>query len=88
MSTKAYMVETLINDLIRQYPTWPSTFSKCGCGRGAARGGGQCSTCIEEDLAQIIDEEFADDIHATVRYFAHLKSTAIELAENMDRSKA
>ena len=47
-------------DLYRQYPLWPSTFSTCNCGRGWARGGGKCADCYEEELAQLVGAEAAN----------------------------
>lgn len=78
--TKTYEVEHLIHNLVRQYPTWPSTFSTCECQRHMARGGGKCAKCIEEDLGKIIDPEFASDIHSAIRHLATLKREALDLA--------
>lgn len=81
--TKTYEVECLIHDLVRQYPTWPSTFSTCECRRQMARGAGKCAECIEEDLGKIIDPEFASDIHTAIRHLAALKREALDLAGMM-----
>lgn len=81
--TKSYEVEHLIHNLARQYPTWPSTFSTCECQRHAARGGGKCAECIEEELGKIIDPEFASDIHSAIRHLAVLKREALDLAGSM-----
>lgn len=82
-TSNVYKVECLISNLIRQYPTWPSTFSMCECNRMMGRGGGKCALCIEDELAEIIDAEFANDIHMAISHLAKLKSEALELAESM-----
>ena len=76
--TDSYSVEMLFGELHRQYPLWPSTFSNCKCQRQIARGGGRCALCYEEDLAKLIGEDAAKDIHTTIKYLQALKIAALE----------
>lgn len=83
--TKTYQCEELINQLIRQYPVWPSTFSACKCKRGMARGGGKCPDCIEEELANLIDDKLlAYRLHRAIQTVANLKSFALDKAKEND----
>lgn len=75
-----YQVETTISDLIRQYPTWPSTFSTCECKRHMARGGGPCSECLVEKLAGYIGTPLAHAIHQSIIQFSELKREALDKA--------
>lgn len=45
---------SVFQQLMRNHPLWPSTFSPCGCGRGMARGIGDCKHCLHEELAEIV----------------------------------
>lgn len=57
----AYEKEQLFNLIGRQYPRWPSTFSKCWnehCFE-SARGGHECSGCLEKKLAYLADNKTA-----------------------------
>lgn len=82
--SNAYIVETCINDLIRQYPTWPSTFSTCKCKRNSARGAGPCAQCLEEKLAGLVGKPLAWEIHQSIAQFANLKGEAMEKAEELN----
>lgn len=75
-----YLVETAIGDLIRQYPTWPSTFSTCECKRNMARGTGLCAQCLEEKLAGVIGKPLAWELHQTIAELAKLKREALDKA--------
>lgn len=75
-----YNVETTIGDLIRQYPTWPSTFSTCECKRSMARGGGSCAQCLEEKLSGYIGPSLAAAIHQAIIQFSQLKREALDKA--------
>lgn len=77
MSEQTNNVEALIYQLERQYPLWPSTFSKCECQRHAARGGGKCAECIEEALAELIGRPLAWELHHALKSYTQLKSYAI-----------
>lgn len=79
--SKSYEIEQLINGLYRNYPTWPSTFSVCECKRNLGRGGGKCADCIEDDLAQLIEPELANDIHVAIRHLATLRGEALAISE-------
>lgn len=57
----AYEKEQLFNLIGRQYPRWPSTFSKCWndhCYENS-RGGHECSKCLEKKLAYITNNKTA-----------------------------
>ena len=79
--SNTYKVELLMSELSRQYPLWPSTFSTCECTRRPARGGGKCSECIEESLAELIGADLAKEIHAGIWRLQALKTVALEKAE-------
>lgn len=78
--SNGYLAETCISDLIRQYPTWPSTFSTCECKRNMARGTGPCAQCLEEKLAGLIGKPLAWEIHQSIAQFATLKREALDKA--------
>jgi hypothetical protein len=61
-------LELIIGDLWRQYPAWPSTFSKCAgeyC-ENASRGGHLCPSCLTFALAELVGEARAAKYAATV----------------------
>lgn len=72
-----YEIRGAIHDLWRCHPTGPSTFSKCGCGRGLARGGYKCATCAEETLAALTTKELAAKYHSTVSEIRKIESEMI-----------
>jgi hypothetical protein len=74
---KSYQVSELIRELERQYPVWPSTFSTCSCERQMARGGGRCSICIEEKLAELIGKPLAWELNNTLKDYIARKCEAI-----------
>lgn len=80
MTSRTMTVEVLIHDMIRQYPVYPSTFSRCDCKRDMARGGGPCPSCLEEELAEIIGEDLADQMHQAIKTFATVKREALDAA--------
>ena len=49
----------IFENLMYQYPFWPSTFSPCVCGRKLARGVGKCAQCYTEELAELVGPELA-----------------------------
>jgi len=52
----------------RNYPLWPSTFSKCctdDCGN-LSRGGGLCSVCAASELAALVGRDLAYDYLSSV----------------------
>lgn len=51
----------VFQNLMRNYPLWPSTFSTCQCGRMLARGAGPCAKCLEGELAEIVGKILAND---------------------------
>lgn len=77
MSEQTNSVETLIYQLERQYPMWPSTFSTCECKRHRARGGGRCSECIVEELAGLIGRPLAWEVHHALKSYTQIKAFAI-----------
>ena len=77
MSEQTNSVETLIYQLERQYPMWPSTFSKCECKRHLARGAGRCGECIEEELADLIGRSLAWEVHHALKSYTQIKAFAI-----------
>ena len=68
--SKLVDVENLIfYSLVRNYARWPSTFSTCpteGCER-LGRGGGLCADCIEKELAGLIGENLAKQMHDSIK---------------------
>lgn len=78
MESRTYKIERLLSDLRRQYPVWPSTFGTCECKRRAGRGGGACSECIEERLAELIGKPLAWEIHRTIAQLQMLELAALE----------
>lgn len=63
---KVDQVWQIFQNLQRQFPLWPSTFSTCDCGRGDGRGGGKCVACIEEELAKEVGPELAAEAVAAL----------------------
>lgn len=69
-------IEILIDDLWRQHPRWPSTFSTCptpGC-RYLGRGGNECAECVEQALAAIIGTDLAHEYACTIQTIRRLES--------------
>lgn len=63
---KVDQVWQIFQNLQRQFPLWPSTFSTCDCGRGDGRGGGKCAVCIGEELAEEVGLELAAEAVAAL----------------------
>jgi len=62
-------LELILSDIWRQYPAWPSTFSKCAgeyCGN-ASRGGHLCPVCLSEALIELVGLDlggkYAETVH-------------------------
>lgn len=77
MSEQTNSVESLIYQLERQYPVWPSTFSTCECKRHSARGSGRCAECVEEELAKVIGRPLAWEVHHALKSYTQVKAFAI-----------
>lgn len=73
----SYEISQLVYQLERQYPLMPSTFTTCACQRHMARGGGECSECIEEQLAERIGKPLAWELHHSFKQYQRLKSEVI-----------
>lgn len=73
----SYEISQLVYQLERQYPLMPSTFSTCECQRHMARGGGECSECIEEQLAERVGKPLAWELHHSFKQYQRLKSEVI-----------
>lgn len=72
---REYTREDLISVVRRNYPGWPSTFSKCetdGCS-SQARGGGLCVECAQRLLAAQVGELLAARFVAAVEHLARLE---------------
>lgn len=69
-------IEILIDDLWRQHPRWPSTFSKCwtsGC-QNIARGGNECAECVEKELAALVGTDLAHEYACSIKAVRRLES--------------
>lgn len=64
--SKVDQVWQIFQNLQRQFPLWPSTFSTCDCGRGLGRGDGKCSECIAEELSKEVGPELAAEAVAAL----------------------
>lgn len=77
-ANKTYKVSELIRGLEFQHPLGVSTFGKCmKCKSHPARGGGVCSTCIEDELAELIGKPLAWEVHQALKTYNLLKVAAI-----------
>jgi hypothetical protein len=73
-------IEILIDDLWRQHPRRPSTFSKCwnsAC-QNIARGGNECAVCVEKALAAIVGTDLAHEYARSIQTIRHLESRMTE----------
>lgn len=75
--TDSYEISQLVYQLERQHPLMPSTFSTCECKREMARGGGSCSLCIEEQLAEKVGRGMAWELHNSFKQYQRLKHEII-----------
>ena len=77
-ANKTYKVSELIRGLEYQHPLGVSTFGNCiKCKSHPARGGGVCSTCIEDELAELIGRPLAWEVHQALKTYNLLKHEAI-----------
>lgn len=77
-ANKTYRVSELIRALEYQHPMGVSTFGTCiNCKAKAARGGGICSTCVEDELAELIGKPLAWEVHQALKTYNMLKVAAI-----------
>jgi len=54
--------------IIENYPVFSTTFSQCSeCKSNSAKGGMLCTSCLEEDLAEIVGDEKAKEFHENVK---------------------
>jgi hypothetical protein len=74
---ESYELSEIIYQLERQYPLMPSTFSTCECQRHMARGGGLCSECLEEKLAEKVGKGLAWELHHSFKQYQRIKSEVI-----------
>lgn len=85
----SYKVAELIRGLEYQHPLGVSTFSTCiKCKANSSRGGTVCSSCIEEELAEIIGKPLAWEVHQALKTYNLLKVAAIygrEESESKDQ---
>ena len=75
--SRDYQISELIRELERQYPIWPSTFSTCSCERSAARGGGRCALCVEDELSDLIGRPLTWELHQQLKDYVRVKAEAI-----------
>ena len=71
----AYDKEQLFNLIARQFPRWPSTYSKCfneSCDE-FSRGGNECPKCLEGKLAEATDKKTAKKYLKLVAELRHLE---------------
>lgn len=77
-ANKTYKVSELIRSLEYQHPLGVSTFGNCiKCKSHPARGGGVCSTCVEDELAELIGKPLAWEVHQALKTYNLLKVAAI-----------
>lgn len=77
-ANKTYKVSELIRGLEYQHPLGVSTLGNCiKCKSHPARGGGVCSTCIEDELAELIGKPLAWEVHQALKTYNLLKVAAI-----------
>lgn len=77
-ANKSYKVSELIRALEYQHPLGVSTFSNCmKCKVKLARGGGVCSTCIEDELSELIGKPLAWEVHQSLKNYNRIKNEAI-----------
>lgn len=77
-ANKTYKVSELIRSLEYQHPLGVSTFGTCiKCKSHSARGSGVCSTCIEDELAELIGKPLAWEVHQALKVYNKLKVEAI-----------
>jgi len=78
--SKVMLIDSLINDLRRNYPDWPSTFSQCmneGCVNGA-RGGRQCIECIFNELMELTgNDSHVEILHEHIYRASRARNTLI-----------
>lgn len=54
--------------LAHQFPRWPTTYSTCrSCKNNGARGFGPCTSCSLDELAALIGEAKAREVHDTMK---------------------
>lgn len=72
--SKVDLTYDIVAALNRNYPYWPSTFGKCfnaddddHKGHDSARGSGECPICLEKDLANIVGDKLAYNMHHGIK---------------------
>jgi len=54
--------------IIENYPAFSTTFSQCSeCKRNSAKGGMLCTSCLEDELAEIVGCQKAKEFHDNVK---------------------
>ena len=76
--------DSLISNIFRSYPRWPSTFGECAnkCGRGMGRGCGKCAYCYEDELAELVGTDLAKQLHDSVKTATKIWSTIADKLED------
>lgn len=80
--SKTDEINNLCNNILRQYPIWPSTFSTCCCGRDKARGGGECNICLTEKLGAIIGRDKAEEFNFKAKEFSSFHASIVFYLED------
>ena len=60
--TKIDQAWQVFEAILRQHPYWPTTYSRCNCGRMPSRGGSKCNVCLREELLKYTDAKKADAV--------------------------
>lgn len=79
--SKLRQYNELLNQLRRQYPDYPATFSRCKterCGT-IARGAGLCRGCIEILLSHLVGYESAKRLHDAIKLQATINNDVREM---------
>ncbi|WP_020160024.1 hypothetical protein [Methylobacter marinus] len=54
--------------LVQSYPAYPTTFSTCSdCQSKQAKGGMQCTDCLEDELAELVGYQLAREFHHQIK---------------------
>jgi hypothetical protein len=83
-----YEKEQLFSLIHRQFPRWPSTFSKCWnetCPE-QARGGHECQKCLEKKLETISDKKTARKYMKIVLEMREIEVNLLSQPENNDET--
>jgi hypothetical protein len=68
MSKEAVKAIELAIKLVESYPLYSTTFSPCSsCHNKPAKGGMECSDCLEDDLAALVGYRLAKEFHDQIK---------------------